>query len=86
VTFLDEKNAVVLALSLIVSLLVGCLATYGLLQYSIARANPIFVLRLPQMSLRLPCRARAYSFHSIRQMGMSDKRFNLYLSILVLVL
>jgi high-affinity Fe2+/Pb2+ permease len=36
---LDKKNAGVVALALIVGLLVGCLATYGLLQYSMKINN-----------------------------------------------
>jgi hypothetical protein len=39
VTFLDKKNAGVVALALIVGLLVGCFATYGIMQYSMQISN-----------------------------------------------
>ena len=38
-TFLDKKNVCIVALALIVGLLVGCFATYGVMQYSVQISN-----------------------------------------------
>ena len=38
-TFSNKKNAGLIALALIVGLLVGCFATYGIMQYSMQIGN-----------------------------------------------